>query len=234
MVVGLAVILGHVLLGVDAVNALTPKSEGKETLPLSAAQIDVNRTVQEVVFPPGSQQGAKSFWVVDLHLSIRIVSSATKGQFRIDCGTNGASAALMIFQRTSSTHIELRTHDLFEGQRRIQLKDGLVEVRYRNYLQILGVAPGKAKFYCTPEGSKNIGVAAVTIRDGSTIYQTLQSPSPVMLHVKSSVMPESIHQLSFVVESIDSRNLGDVVVAVHAPDPSAVIVGRHQVRFQAA
>ncbi len=123
-----------------------------------------------IAFPDGAQQGSDMWWIGDLSFEVESSPAGSDGEFRVDCGTGGYSAFLIIFERAPGRDLEARLHDLIDGDRRVVLDGGTEKLRYRNYLRNQGVTPGASSFSCFSEGDPTIGIKSLVIGPKSLIY----------------------------------------------------------------
>lgn len=157
----------------------------------------------EFVAPAGSAQGPDEWWQLSLALSIE-VDRSVEGKAILSASTGGKTAAQMIVTIDSDGLVQVEQTDLVNGTVRSEYTSDRIDIRFKNYLRLGGVAPGPNALVVKAEsvGGSQV-LKMVEVDNSSAISRDSNSPFDVALDVRIGDTDGRRTMVHFTVHNYD-------------------------------
>lgn len=139
-------------------------------------------------FPPGAQQGPDNWYLLNFHFEVEIAPDSD-GVALVSAATNDRSAAQVQFETHPGQPVKYSSLSLIAGRTESISDSRVVEVRFSNYLQQQGVAPGPAKFSVSLEQIGGAKISRVTLFSDTSFEATRSSPFALSLTPGKAISP---------------------------------------------
>jgi hypothetical protein len=209
---------------------------GEHRFPLRA---DVERVSVAYRLPAGAKQGAPDWYLVRLDLRLVLDPTSGNGLAYVSALTNGRAAAQVKLEtRRGAAGLETTwsTVGLLDGRVERTTSARTIEVRFRNYLQLAGVKPGRNLLTFQLERYGDVKLRSVRILPDSGIEVSPLSPARVRLEVRlpeGEVAAGDRFTVRYRLTNAGDRAAHDVVVLPTFPESALRVVGaperRHEV-----
>ncbi|MGH3033222.1 MAG: hypothetical protein ACRDON_01530 [Gaiellaceae bacterium] len=209
---------------------------GDQRFPLRA---DVERLSVAYRLPAGAEQGEPDWYLVRLHLRLALDPRSGNGLAYVSALTNGRAAAQVKLEtRRGAAGLETTwsTVGLLEGRVERTTSARTIGVRFRNYLQLAGVRPGRNVLTFQLERYGVVQLRSLRILPDSGIEVSPLSPARVRLELtlpEGEVAAGDRFTVRYRLTNAGDRAAQDVVVLPSFPEGVLRVVGARERRYEA-
>lgn len=139
-------------------------------------------------FPPGAEQGPDNWYLLNFHFEVEI-GADSDGIALVSAATNDRSAAQVQFETHPGQSVKYSSLSLIAGRTESTSESRVVDVRFSNYLQQQGVAPGPAQFSVSLEQIGGARISRVTLFSDTSFEATRSSPFSLSLTPAKAINP---------------------------------------------
>ena len=136
-------------------------------------------------FPPEARQGPRDWYILKLHYEMRIARDSGVGRIYLYAGTNGRSAAMIVFdvrkRKGGSIQVERSDIGIITGNERTSIDRFASRGQFENYLQIAGVRGGTSELSFKYLEFGKARIDYWKIYNDSGIERTRHGPSSISL-----------------------------------------------------
>jgi hypothetical protein len=183
--------------------------------------------------PAGARQGPDHWYLIHLHFIIIFAPASGPGRAYVIGLTNDHAAAQIQFRqrrphRHGTPRIAWNSLDLIRGEVKRVTSSRMIEVDFKNYVQLDGVRPGANSLEIVLERFGRLRVASLRVLPDSGIILTGRGPPDLAIRATSpsqEVLTGDTFEVRFVVRNDGGRAARDVGVAVQTPPNGISVVG---------
>lgn len=223
-------------LAAPAAQASAVLLAGDQRFPLQA---DVERLSTAYRLPAGAKQGEPRWYLVRLHLRLALDPGSGNGLAYVSALTNGRAAAQVKLEtRRGAAGLQTTwsTVGLLNGRVERTTSARTIEVRFRNYLQLAGVKPGRNVLMFQLERYGAVKLRSVRILPDSGIEVSPLSPARVRLEVtlhEREIAARDRFAVRYRLTNAGERTARDVVVRPTFSKSALRVVGPRERRHEA-
>ena len=195
---------------IDAPGVWTLERLGYDDGVVRGLRTHAERTSVLYRLPPHASQGPQSWYLIRLHFRLEFAPRTPAGIAYVSASTNGRAAAQIKFtvdRAPGRRQIRWSAVGIVHGSERGVTRKRAVELRYANYLQFGGVAPGENVLTFQLERLGPVQVERFRVFDDSGIE--LSPLSPASIELRPVLVPRAVRVGDEIEVGFRLRNNGE-------------------------